>query len=92
MKTTFVLKKIAKTNIIISTFLISIKNSFYTIFVVAMVTKFKKLYDFIAMETIFVLNNYPKTNIFISTFLISIQNGFYIIFDVAMVTKFRNLS
>ena len=92
MKTTFVLNNFAKANIIISTFLISIKISFYTIFVVAMVTKFKNLGDVIAMETIVVLNNFPKTNIFISAFLISIQNGFYIIFDVAMVTKFKNLS
>ena len=90
MKTTFVLNNFAKTNIVISTFLISIKNSFYTIFVVAMVTKsnnLSQLYDFIAMKTTLGLKEIAKTNNIISTFLISIKNCFYTIFVIAMVTN-----
>ena len=79
METTFVLNNFPKTNVIISTFLISITIGFYTMFVVAMVTKFKNLSslcDFIAMETTFVLNNFPKNTMFFTTFLISIKMGF----------------
>ena len=71
-ETTFVLNNFPKNDIIISTFLISITIGFYTMFVVAMVTKLKNvswLCDFIAMETTFVLNNFPKANMFITTFL-----------------------
>ena len=95
IETTLVLNNFPKTNIVISTFLISITIDFYTIFVVAMVTKFKnwtRLCDFIAMETTFDLNNFPKTNICITTFLISIQKWVLYNFVVAMVTKFNNLS
>ena len=50
---TFVVNNFPKTNIFITTLLISIKMAFYRIVVVAMVTKFKNLswlYGFIAME------------------------------------------
>ena len=43
MKTTDVLNYFPKNNIVITAFILSIKNGFYTIFVVAMVTKFKNL-------------------------------------------------
>ena len=97
METPIVLNNfLKKNNIIISAFLISITVAFYTIFVVAMVTKFKNLSwlcDFIAMETTFVRNHFPKTNIFMTTFLISIKKmGFIQFVAFAMVTKFKNLS
>ena len=44
IETTFVLNNFPKTNIIFSIFLISITIGFYTIVVVAMVTKFKNLF------------------------------------------------
>ena len=83
-----------KTYIFITTFFICIKNGFYTIIVVAMVTEFKNLnclYDFIAMSTTVVPNNFPKTIIFVNRFLISVKNDLYSILFVAMVTKFKNL-
>ena len=95
METTFVLNNFPRTNIFISTFLISIQNGFYIIFDVAMITKLKNLsrfYDFIVMETTVVLNNFPKNYFFITTSLISFLMAFFLIFDVAMVTKFKNLS
>ena len=62
-KPQIVSNKFPETNIFFTTFFISIKNGFYIIFAVAMVTKFKKLswlYDFIFMETPVVLNDFPK--------------------------------
>ena len=49
-----VLNSFQKTFIFITAFFISIKINFHTIFIVAMVTKFRNLrllYDFFAMET-----------------------------------------
>ena len=43
METTIVPNNILKTNIFVTTFLISVKNNLYTSLFVAMVTKFKSL-------------------------------------------------
>ena len=43
MKTTIVLNNVPKTNISITTFVVCIKNKFYTILFVAIITKFKNL-------------------------------------------------
>ena len=93
METTVALNSIPQTTIFLTTFIISDKNDLYTIFVVAMVTKFNSLswfYDFVAMETAIVQNNFPKTTISFTTFFISIKKGFYTILVVAMVTNMTN--
>ena len=79
MDTTVVLNSFPKTYIIITAFFISVKINFHTIFIVAMVTKFRNLsllYDCFAMETTVVLNNFPKSNIFVSTFLLVSKTTF----------------
>ena len=73
MDTTVVLNSFPKTYIFITAFFISIKINFHTLFIVAMVTKFRSLsllYDFFAMETTVVLDNFPKSKIVVSTFLL----------------------
>ena len=79
METTVVLNNVLNTNIAIITFFISVKINFHTIFIVAMVTKFRNLsllYDVFAMETTVVLNNFPKSNIFVLTSLLVSKTTF----------------
>ena len=95
IETTVVWNNFPKTYIFITTFFISVKNYFYRIVFVAMVTKLKNLswlYAFIAMETTVVLNNFQNPHIFVTAFLISVKNDLYTILFVAMVTKFNNFS
>ena len=93
MDTTVVLNSFPKTCIFITAFFISVKINFHTLFIVAIVTKFRNLsllYDFFAMETTVVLNNFPTIQYFCFHLLISVKNDLYTILFVAMVTKFNN--
>ena len=79
MDTTVVLNSFPKTCIFVTAFFISVKINFHTIFIVAMVTKFRNLsllYDVFAMETTVVLNNFSKSNIFVFTSLLVSKTTF----------------
>ena len=74
MDTTVVLNSFPKTYIFITAFFFRVKTNFHTIFIVAMVTKFRNLsllYNCFAVENRVVLNNFPKSNMFVSTLLVS---------------------